>query len=58
MQKVGGDERFTVLAIPLEAQVIIRPLRVIGVGAMLSSTINSKKTITSAMLVLQIGKLY
>ena len=58
LQKVGGDERFTVLAIPLEAQVIIRPLRVIGVGIMLSSSINSKKTITCVMLVLQIGRLY
>lgn len=58
MQKAGGDERFSVLAIPLEAQVNFRPFRVIGVGAMLSSSINSKKTITSAMLVLQIGKLY
>lgn len=57
-QKVGGSESITLMTIPIEAQAIIRPFRVIGFGGMLSFSINTKKTITSAMIVMQIGVLY
>ena len=52
-----GDEHFTTIGLPIEGEVTLRLLPVFGIGAMLSSTINPKKTVINQMIVLQIGKL-
>ena len=54
-QVAGDQERLVVISVPLEAQILIKTGRFLGIGAMLSTSLNKKTTITSGMLVLQIG---
>jgi hypothetical protein len=56
-QMAGSDKHFNVATIPIEFQGVVRFGRIVGVGGILSTSINSRKTLTSAMIVLQVGSL-
>ena len=53
----AGDENFTRIGLPLEGEVTFQPLPVLGLGALLSATLNPRNTVVNPMIVLQIGKL-
>jgi hypothetical protein len=55
--KVGGDEDYATLALPVEGEVAVRLLPVLALGGMVSSAINSRKPVTNAMIVIHLGKL-
>ncbi len=50
-----GGEIFRVATFPVHGSIMIQPLRFVGLGLMLSSSINSHTTIHSTSLVLQLG---
>jgi hypothetical protein len=54
-QMVGGKNNYNVAVLPIEFQLLVRFSRFIGVGGMLNTSINAKKTLTSGMIVLRIG---
>jgi hypothetical protein len=56
-QIVGGNNNFNVAVIPIELQLSARFSRIIRVGGMLSTSINTKKTLTNLMMVLHIGSI-
>lgn len=49
------QKRDRMLSVPLEAQILIKPVRFVGIGAMLSTSLNKESTLTSGMVILQIG---
>jgi hypothetical protein len=53
----GGNKHFYLATIPIEFQGVVRFGRIVGVGGILSTSINSRITLTSAMIVLQVGSL-
>lgn len=53
----GGDEQFSVLSVPLEAQLMVRPIPYVEFGTLLTTSINKKTRFPSALIVLQIGNL-
>ncbi|CAN5135019.1 hypothetical protein BH23BAC3_BH23BAC3_35880 [soil metagenome] len=56
-QTAGNQSQYAVISVPLETQILIRPFRFFGMGVVLSTSLNTKNTITSGLLVLQIGSL-
>lgn len=54
-QTSDGDRRFSGMSLPIEAQVLIKPVRFLGIGVSMSASIMFKKTISSGMVVVQLG---
>lgn len=53
----GVDNNFAVVTIPVQGSFILQPAPIIGLGVMLSTSVNSHSTITGAHFVLQLGRL-
>lgn len=52
----AGDN-FSVVSFPIQGIITIQPVPFIGLGVMLSTTVNSHSTISGAHFVLQLGRL-
>lgn len=55
-QTSDGDRRFSGVSFPIEAQVLIKPVRFLGIGVSMSASIMAKTTISSGMVVIQVGR--
>ena len=53
----GADNNFSVLSFPVQGNITIQPVPFIGLGVMVSTTINSYSTVSGAHFVLQFGRL-
>ncbi len=53
-EKTGGNNKeFLTLSLPLEAQLLLKPLPFVGIGVALSASINSKSTLSNGLIFLQ-----
>lgn len=53
----GAGDDFSVVSFPIQGSITIQPVPIIGLGVMLSTTVNSHSTISGAHFVLQLGRL-
>ena len=53
----GAGDDFSVVSFPIQGSITIQPIPLIGLGVMLSTTVNSHSTISGAHFVLQLGRL-
>jgi len=53
----GEGDDFSVVSFPIQGSITIQPIPLIGLGGMLSTTVNSHTTISGAHFVLQLGRL-
>lgn len=52
----GSDKKFSAITIPVEVQLLIKPLPIVGIGVAFTTSINKKSTFSSGLFVIQFGK--
>lgn len=55
-QTADGKKSFTGMSLPIEAQVLVNPVRYLAIGVSMSASIMAKTTISSGMVVIQVGR--
>lgn len=53
----GAGDDFSVVSFPIQGSITMQPVPIIGLGVMLSTSVNSHSTISGAHFVLQLGRL-
>jgi hypothetical protein len=56
-ENLSGREHFKRFALPLEGEITLRPLPVLGLGVVVSATLSSKANVVNPMVVLHFGRL-
>lgn len=53
----GSDKKFSTITLPIEVQLLIKPLPIVGIGVAFTTSVNTKSTLSSGLVVLQLGNL-